>query len=90
MITKQQRKALMLIEAEMERTRGVALLGKLKAQISEFDRQINAWHRPNETSRRLDELPGVSSRAKAPRRPPAAHRCLDRAPPEEQIRAAIS
>jgi transposase len=35
------------------------LLGKLKAQILEFDRQINAWHRSNETSRRLDELPGV-------------------------------
>jgi len=36
-----------------------ALLCKLKAQILEFDRQINAWHRSNETSRRLDELPGV-------------------------------
>ena len=36
-----------------------ALLGKLKAQILEFDRQINAWHRSNETSRGLDELPGV-------------------------------
>jgi len=36
-----------------------ALLGKLKAQILEFDRQINAWHRSNETSRRLDALPGV-------------------------------
>jgi transposase len=35
------------------------LLSKLKAQILEFDRQINAWHRSNETSRRLDELPGV-------------------------------
>ena len=30
-----------------------------KPQILEFDRQINAWHRSNETSRRLDELPGV-------------------------------
>lgn len=36
-----------------------ALLGRLKAQILEFDRQINAWHRSNETSRRLDDLPGV-------------------------------
>ena len=36
-----------------------ALFGKLKAQILEFDRRINAWHRSNETSRRLDELPGV-------------------------------
>lgn len=36
-----------------------ALLGRLKAQILEFDRQINAWHRSNEMSRRLDELPGV-------------------------------
>jgi transposase len=31
----------------------------LKAQILEFDRRINAWHRSNESSRRLDELPGV-------------------------------
>jgi transposase len=36
-----------------------ALLFKLKAQILEFDRRINAWHRSNETSRRLDEIPGV-------------------------------
>ena len=36
-----------------------ALLGKLKAQILEFDRQINVWLRSNETSRRLDALPGV-------------------------------
>ena len=28
-------------------------------QILEFDRRINAWHRSNEMSRRLDELPGV-------------------------------
>jgi transposase len=31
----------------------------LKAQILEFDRRINAWHRSNETSRRLDDIPGV-------------------------------
>jgi transposase len=31
----------------------------LKAQILEFDRRIMAWHRSNETSRRLDEIPGV-------------------------------
>ncbi len=31
----------------------------LKVQILEFDRRINAWHRSNETSRRLDDLPGV-------------------------------
>ena len=31
----------------------------LKAQILEFDRQIMAWHRSNETSKRLDEIPGV-------------------------------
>jgi transposase len=36
-----------------------AQLRMLKAQILEFDRQIMAWHRSNETSRRLDELPGV-------------------------------
>ena len=31
----------------------------LKAQILEFDRMINAWHRSSETSKRLDEIPGV-------------------------------
>ena len=36
-----------------------AQLRRLKAQILEFDRLITAWHRSNETSRRLDELPGV-------------------------------
>jgi transposase len=34
-------------------------LQRLKAQILAFDRRINAWHRSSETSRRLDELPGV-------------------------------
>src|SRR6267378_4084398 len=34
-------------------------LRMLKAQILEFDRMINAWHRSNETSKRLDEVPGV-------------------------------
>ena len=41
----------------------VAALGvqlqMLKAQILEFDRMIRAWHRSNETSKRLDECPGV-------------------------------
>ena len=41
----------------------VAALGvqlrALKAQILEFDRMIMAWHRSSETSRRLDEIPGV-------------------------------
>jgi transposase len=41
----------------------VAALGvqlrMLKAQILEFDRQIMAWHRSNETSKRLDAIPGV-------------------------------
>ena len=32
-----------------------AQLRMLKAQILEFDRMINAWHRSNETSKRLDE-----------------------------------
>ena len=36
-----------------------ARLRMLKAQILEFDRMINAWHRSNETSKRLDEIPGV-------------------------------
>jgi transposase len=41
----------------------VAALGTqlrtLKAQILEFDRHIMAWHRSNETSKRLDAIPGV-------------------------------
>src|SRR2546426_9476813 len=41
----------------------VAALGSqlriLKTQILQFDRMIMAWHRSNETSKRLDQLPGV-------------------------------
>lgn len=36
-----------------------AQLRTLKAQVLEFDRMIIAWHRSNETSRRLDAIPGV-------------------------------
>jgi transposase len=36
-----------------------AQLRMLKAQILNFDRQIMAWHRSNEASKRLDEIPGV-------------------------------
>src|SRR2546423_1067927 len=36
-----------------------AQLRMLKAQVLEFDRRIMAWHRSNETSRRLDEVPGI-------------------------------
>ena len=36
-----------------------AQLRMLKAQILEFDRMIRAWHRSSETSRRLDDCPGV-------------------------------
>jgi len=36
-----------------------AQLRALKAQILNFDRQIMAWHRSNEASKRLDEIPGV-------------------------------
>ena len=36
-----------------------AELQMLKSQILEFDRKIMAWHRSNETSKRLDEIPGV-------------------------------
>jgi transposase len=36
-----------------------AHLQMLKAQVLEFDRMIRAWHRSNETSRRLDAIPGV-------------------------------
>ena len=35
------------------------LLGTLKTQILNFDRMITAWHRSSETSRRLDDCPGV-------------------------------
>ena len=34
-------------------------LRMLKTQILEFDRIINAWHRSDETSKRLDEIAGV-------------------------------
>ena len=34
-------------------------LRMLKGQILEFDRLIMAWHRSNETSKRLDAIPGV-------------------------------
>jgi transposase len=34
-------------------------LRMLKAQILEFDRRIMVWHRSNETSQRLDAIPGV-------------------------------
>jgi transposase len=41
----------------------VAALGiqlrALKAQILEFDRMIMAWHRSNETSKRLNAIPGI-------------------------------
>lgn len=36
-----------------------AQLRRIKEQILEFDRMITAWHRGCETSRRLDEIPGV-------------------------------
>jgi transposase len=34
-------------------------LRRIKEQILEFDRMITAWHRSSETSRRLDDCPGV-------------------------------
>ena len=36
-----------------------AQLHRIKEQILAFDRMITAWHRSNEVSRRLDEIPGV-------------------------------
>jgi hypothetical protein len=36
-----------------------AQLRKIKEQILGFDRMIAAWHRSSETSRRLDDCPGV-------------------------------
>jgi len=38
-----------------------AQLRTLKAQILNFDRQIMAWHRSSEPSKRLDEIPGTMS-----------------------------
>jgi transposase len=41
----------------------VAALGvqlrMLKSQVLDFDRKIMAWHRSNETSKRLDQIPGI-------------------------------
>ena len=37
----------------------VEQLRLLKTHVLKFDRLIMAWHRSNETSKRLDELPGV-------------------------------
>jgi transposase len=37
---------------------GTQLL-RLKQQILEFDRMIMAWHRSNQTSKRLRYIPGV-------------------------------
>jgi transposase len=34
-------------------------LQMLKTQVLQFDRLIMAWHRSNETSKRLDDIPGV-------------------------------
>jgi transposase len=36
-----------------------AQLRRFKEHILEFDRRIMAWHRSNETSKRLDDIPGV-------------------------------
>jgi transposase len=36
-----------------------AQLRSIKQQVLEFDRMIRAWHRSNETCRRLDDCPGV-------------------------------
>jgi transposase len=36
-----------------------AQLRRFKEQILEFDRMIMAWHRSNETSMRLDAIPGI-------------------------------
>ena len=47
---------------EVARTCVAALgvqLRMLKAQILEFDRRIGAWHRSNQTSKRLDQIPGI-------------------------------
>ena len=40
-----------------------AQLRTLKVQILKFDRQIMAWHRSNEASKRLDEIPALVRRS---------------------------
>jgi transposase len=47
---------------EVARTCVAALGGQLrllKAQILAFDRRIGAWHRSSQTSKRLDQIPGI-------------------------------
>ena len=47
---------------EVARTCVAALgvqLRMLKAQILEFDRRIGTWHRSNQTSQQLDQIPGI-------------------------------
>ena len=47
---------------EVARTCVTALsvqLRMLKVQILEFDRRIRAWHQSNQTSKRLDQVPGI-------------------------------
>jgi transposase len=47
---------------EVARTCVAALgvqLRMLKAQILAFDRRIRAWHRSSQTSKRLDQIPGI-------------------------------
>ena len=47
---------------EVARTCVTALgvqLRMLKAQILEFDRRIRVWHQSNQTSKRLDKIPGI-------------------------------
>jgi transposase len=47
---------------EVARTCVAALsvqLRMLKAQILEFDRRIGAWHQSNQTSKQLDQVPGI-------------------------------
>jgi transposase len=44
-------------------------LRRIKEQILEFDRMITAWHRCCETSRRLDEIPGVGPALATPLSP---------------------
>ncbi len=34
-------------------------LREMHEKVSEMDRQIHAWHRSNELSRRLETIPGV-------------------------------
>ena len=63
-----------------------AQLRVLKTQILEFDRMINAWHRSSETSKRLDEIPGVLFPTTRSRHQQQQNGAVDHSPPAQIAR----